>query len=348
MIMKKRLLTILLTVFLVVYFTGCSTKNAEDSKDPVSKTEMFMGTVIKVTLYDHQSDEVMDKVFDKLKEIDDIVSINKKGTEIDEVNKNAGIKPAKMSDTSFDIISSGLKYSKLSNGDYDITVGPLVKLWSIGLPEAKVPTQDEIDNAKKLIDYDKVQINEDTKEVYLEEKGMMLDLGSIAKGYAADEAVRVLKEAGVKRAIVDLGGNIFAMGSKSEDKGWTIGIQDPVELRGNALGSLEVKNKTVVTTGIYERFIEKDGVKYHHILNPETGYPYDTNISGISIIADKSIDADALSTLIFTKGLEDGLKMVDDMKNVEAVFVTNDKQVYITSGLKGNFKLLKDDFKLAN
>ena len=346
--MKKRLLTILLTVFLVVYFTGCSTKNTEDSKDPVSKTEMFMGTVIKVTLYDHQSDEVMDKVFDKLKEIDDIVSINKKGTEIDEVNKNAGIKPVKMSDTSFDIISSGLKYSKLSNGDYDITVGPLVKLWSIGLPEAKVPTQDEIDNSKKLIDYDKVQINEDTKEVYLEEKGMMLDLGSIAKGYAADEAVRVLKEAGVKRAIVDLGGNIFAMGSKSEDKGWTIGIQDPVELRGNALGSLEVKNKTVVTTGIYERFIEKDGVKYHHILNPETGYPYDTNISGISIIADKSIDADALSTLIFTKGLEDGLKMVDDMKNVEAVFVTNDKQVYITSGLKGNFKLLKDDFKLAN
>ncbi|WP_027702669.1 FAD:protein FMN transferase [Metaclostridioides mangenotii] len=346
--MKKRLLTILLTVFLVVYFTGCSTKNTEDSKDPVSKTEMFMGTVIKVTLYDHQGDEVMDKVFDKLKEIDDIVSINKKGTEIDEVNKNAGIKPVKMSDTSFDIISSGLKYSKLSNGDYDITVGPLVKLWSIGLPEAKVPTQDEIDNAKKLIDYDKVQINEDTKEVYLEEKGMMLDLGSIAKGYAADEALRVLKEAGVKRAIVDLGGNIFAMGSKSEDKGWTIGIQDPVELRGNALGSLEVKNKTVVTTGIYERFIEKDGVKYHHILNPETGYPYDTNISGISIIADKSIDADALSTLIFTKGLEDGLKMVDDMKNVEAVFVTYDKQVYITSGLKGNFKLLKDGFKLAN
>lgn len=345
--MKKSLLTILLTLLLVVYFTGCSTKNTEDSKDPVSKTEMFMGTVIKVTLYDHQSDEVMDKVFDKLKEIDDIVSINKEGTEIDKVNKNAGIKPVKMSDTSFDIISSGLKYSKLSNGDYDITVGPLVKLWSIGLPEAKVPTKDEIDNAKKLIDYDKVQINEYTKEVYLEEKGMMLDLGSIAKGYAADEAVRVLKEAGVKRAIVDLGGNIFAMGSKSEDKGWTIGIQDPVELRGNALGSLEVKNKTVVTTGIYERFIEKDGVKYHHILNPETGYPFDTNISGISIIADKSINADALSTLIFTKGLEDGLKMVDDMKNVEAVFVTNDKQVYITSGLKGKFKLLKDDFKLA-
>ncbi|MBU5307344.1 FAD:protein FMN transferase [Clostridioides mangenotii] len=346
--MKKRFLLILLVLFIIAYSSGCGPKDTAGSTEPVSKTEMFMGTVIKVTLYDHQSDEVMDKVFDKLKEIDDIVSVNKEGTEIDKVNKNAGVKPVKMSETSFDIISSGLKYSKFSNGGYDITVGPLVKLWSIGLPEAKVPTKDEIEKSLELIDYNKVQLNKNTKEVYLQEKGMMLDLGSIAKGYAADEAVKVLKEAGVERAIVDLGGNIFAMGSKSKDKGWTIGIQDPVELRGNALGSLEVKNKTVVTTGIYERYIEKDGIKYHHILNPETGYPYDTSISGVSIIADKSMDADALSTLIFTKGLEDGLKMVEEMENVDAVFVTNDKQVYTTSGIKGNFKLLKDDFKLVN
>lgn len=346
--MRKRFYIISLALLLVFLFTGCTSKNSEKDSKPISKTEMFMGTVIKVTIYDHQSDEVMGDVFKKLKEIDDIVSINKNGTEVDKINKNAGIKPVKVSDTSFEIISSGLRYSKISNGDYDITVGPLVKLWSIGLPEAKVPTQDEIDEAIKLIDYQKVQIDKKRCEVYLEEKGMMLDLGSIAKGYAADEAVRILKENGVKRAIVDLGGNIFTMGSKTEESGWKIGIQDPIELRGTAVGSIEVKDKTVVTTGIYERFIEKDGVKYHHILNPNTGYPYDTIISGVSIVTDKSIDADALSTLIFTKGLEDGFDMVEKMKNVDAIFVTKDKRVYVTDGLKDKFKLLKDDFKLAD
>jgi len=343
--MRKKLIAIIMAIVLPIGLIGCT---KEQKSESIGRTEVIMGTVVKVTLYDGGSDEILDKVFERIAEIENLVSINKEGTELDELNENAGIKGVKVSDTSYDIIKRGLYYSKLSNGGYDITIGPLVKLWSIGLPEAKVPTQEEIDKTIKNIDYSKVKINPDTKEVFLSEKGIMLDLGSIAKGYAADEIVKILREEGVKQAIVDIGGNIYAMGLKNGDTDWKIGIQNPFDDRGNVLGSVEISDKTVVTSGVYERFIEKDGVKYHHILNPDTGYPYETDIVAVSIIADKSIDADALSTLIFTKGLDEGLSFVEKLDAIDAVFITNEKKVYITEGLRSNFKVTDESFKLSN
>lgn len=307
-----------------------------------------MGTAIKVTLYNGGSEEILDKVFDRIVEIENLVSINKENTELTNLNENAGIKPVKLSETSYDIIKKGIHYSQISQGGYDVTIGPLVKLWSIGLPEAKVPNNDEIEKTIKTIDYSKVIMNDETKEVFLSEPNMMLDLGSIAKGYVADEVASMLKEENVDQAIIDLGGNIYALGLKNGDTNWKIGIQNPFDSRGEVVGVLEVSNKSVVTSGIYERFIEKDGVKYHHILNPKTGYPFETSIAGVSIVSDKSIDADALSTLVFTKGVEEGLEFVESLENIDAIFITNDKEVYTTSGLKDNFKILNDEFKLLN
>lgn len=341
----KKLMTIILIIILTISVVGC---NQTKIDAPITRTELFMGTVIKVTLYDEEDEEILDKVFNRIVEIENLVSINKEGTELTKLNQSAGESKVKLSDTNYYIIKKGVEYSKLSKGAYDVSIGPLVKLWSIGLPEAKVPTEEEIKEVMKYIDYSKIEINDSTKEVFLKQKGMMLDLGSIAKGYAADEIVKILKVEGVKRAIVDLGGNIYALGSKDENRDWNIGIQDPFNDRGNVVGSIEVSDKSIVTTGIYERFIEKDGVKYHHILNPKTGYPYETEIAGVSIVADKSIDADALSTLIFTKGLDEGLTLVEELENVDAVFVTNEHKIYTTEGLKGSFKLINESFKLAN
>lgn len=343
--MGKKVIIFLITTILIISLVGCT---KEKSKDPISRTELFMGTAIKITLYDGGSEEILDKAFKRVIELEDLVSINKSGTEIVELNENSGIKPVKLSDDSFNIIEKGLEYSKASKGGYDITIGPLVKLWSIGLPEAKVPDKNEIKEAIKHVDYSKLKINKDTNEVFLSEKGMMIDLGSIAKGYAADEVVKLLKEEGVKEAIVDLGGNIYTLGKKEGDKNWKIGIQDPNTERGNVVGAVETSNKSVVTTGVYERFIEKDGVKYHHILNPKTGYPYKTDIAGVSIIADKSMDADALSTLIFTKGLDEGLKFIENLDGVDAIFIMNDRKVYITEGIRDSFKLTNESFELAN
>lgn len=342
--MSKKIIMIIMSLVLSISVVGCSKNN----KDPISRTELTMGTVVKITLFDGGSEEVLDKAFNRIGEIEDLVSVNKEGTELDKLNENSGIRPVKLSDTSYDIINRGLYYTKLSKGGYDLTIGPLVKLWSIGLPEAKVPTQEEINQAISKIDYTKVEINPDTKEVFLTEKGMSIDLGSIAKGYATDEVVDILKTEGVKSAIIDLGGNIYALGLKEGNKNWNIGIQNPFDDRGSAIGSLQVSDKTVVTSGVYERYIEKDGIKYHHILNPITGYPYDTEIQGVSIIADKSIDGDALSTLIFTKGIDEGLELVESLNGVDAIFITNEKKVYITEGLRGNFKITNEDFKLFN
>ncbi|MGL4570376.1 MAG: FAD:protein FMN transferase [Clostridium sp.] len=343
--MNKKIIVFFVTLMLAVGLVSCGEKK---SKDPITRTELFMGTAIKVTIYDKSNEKILDEAFKRIIEIEDLVSINKEGTEITELNKNAGLKGVKLSDDSFNIVKKGLEYSKLSNGGYDLTIGPLVKLWSIGLPEAKVPSKNEIKDSIKKIDYKKVKINEDTKEVFLTEKGMMIDLGSIAKGYAADEIVKLLKENGVKEAIVDLGGNIYALGLKEGDKEWKVGIQDPFTDRGNVVGSVKVSNKSVVTTGIYERFVEKDGVKYHHILNPKDGYPYKTEIAGVSIIADESVDADGLSTLVFTKGLDEGIEFIESLEGVDAVFITEDRKVYTTNGIKDNFKMMNESFKLSN
>ena len=346
--MGKRFIALIMSLALVIGITGCENTKESEKSEPLSRLELFMGTAIKVTLYNGGSEEILDKVFDRIVEIENLVSINKDNTEIVDLNKNSGIKPVKLSETSYEIIEKGLHYSKISQGGYDITIGPLVKLWSIGLPEAKVPKNNEIEEIIKNVDYSKVIMNDETKEVFLTDKNMMLDLGSIAKGYVADEVANILKEESVEEAIIDLGGNIYALGLKNGEKNWRIGIQNPFDNRGKVVGVVEVSNKSVVTSGIYERFLEKDGVRYHHILNPKTGYPYETNIAGVSIISDKSVDADALSTLVFTKGIEEGIKFVESIENVDAIFVTNDKKVYTTKGIKDSFKISNDEFKLSN
>ncbi|WP_242824193.1 FAD:protein FMN transferase [[Clostridium] dakarense] len=344
--MRKKVVYIFMLTVLVVGLIGCA-KETKQSQ-PLSRTEIFMGTAVTIKIYDNQDEKIMDKVFKRVKEMEDLVSINKDGTELDRLNENAGIKPINVSDFTLEIIEKGLEYSRLSNGGYDITIGPLVKLWSIGLPEAKVPTEQEIKETIKYVDYSKVKINKSKNEIFLAEKGMIIDLGSIAKGYAADEIAKLLKDEGVKKAIIDFGGNIYALGSKEKDKKWKVGIQNPFDERGNIVGSIKIEDKSLVTTGVYERFIKEDETTYHHILNPKTGYPFETNIQGVSIIADKSIDADALSTLIFTEGLENGLKLIESLDGIDAIFITDKKEVFITDGIKNNFELTNSDFKLAN
>ncbi|WP_024613756.1 FAD:protein FMN transferase [Clostridium sp. Ade.TY] len=342
---KTKFITFLMIIVFSIGLYGCKDKK---KIEPISRTELFMGTSIKVTLYDYKNEKVLDKVFDRVIELENLVSINKPNTEIDNLNKNSGVRPVNLSEDSFNIVKKGLEYSKLSEGDYDITIGPLVKLWSIGLPEAKVPNKSEIKESINNINYSNVYIDENTKEVFLKKKGMMLDLGSIAKGYTADEIAKILKDEGVNSAIIDLGGNIYALGYKEVDKKWKIGVQDPFTDRGNIIGTVAVANKSVVTSGIYERYIEDNGKKYHHILNPKTGYPYETNIAGVSIISDKSIDGDALSTLVFTKGLEKGLEFINKLDGVDAIFIMNNKNVYITDGIREDFKIINDNYKLVN
>ena len=329
--MRKKLLTMIVISILAMGNIGCA---KEDINQPISQTEIFMGTPISITLYDGGNQKILDKVFEKIVEIEDLVSINKENTEITKLNESAGVEKVKLSNLSYDILKKGIEYSKLSNGSYDITIGPLVKLWSIGLEGAKVPSKDEINETIGYIDYNNIEINDSTKEAFLTKEGMEVDLGSIAKGYAADEVVKILKQEGIRSAIIDLGGNIYALGSKNSDNNWNVGIQDPFSDRGEVIGAVEVFDKTVVTSGIYERFIEEDGVRYHHILNPKTGYSYENGLSSVTIISKKSIQGDALSTVCFSLGKEKGLELLNSLEGVSGCFIDENNQVSYSKAFK--------------
>lgn len=342
-----RLFYILGFLVIIISISGCSNSTSNNSS-PISESGFFMGTVVKVSLYDKKDDAIIKSSFNRIKEIENEVSINLQGTEIDKVNNSAGREAVKVGEDAFQIVREGLEYSKLSQGSFDITIGPVVKLWSIGLPEAKVPTKAEIDQNLKLVGYERLVVDEKDKSIFLKDKGMKIDLGAIAKGYTADAVAEVLRKNGVNSAIIDLGGNVYALGSRTDGNSWRVGIQDPFLQRGQIIGTIEVKNKSVVTSGIYERFIEKDGKRYHHILSPFDGYPYENELAGVTIVSDKSIDGDALSTSVFSKGLKGGMDFVEKIQGIDAIFVTKEKKVYLTSGLKDNFKITNEEFKLMN
>ena len=178
---------------------------------------------------------------------------------------------------------------------------------------------------------------------------MKIDLGGIAKGYAADKIYKYLKEdENLENALINLGGNIRILGNKEKNQPFSIGIQDPTKPRGNSIGNIKVSDKSVVTSGIYERYLEKNNKIYHHMLNPHTGYPFENNLSSVTIISDKSIICDALSTTTFGLGIEKGLKLIESLDNVDAIFVTKDKKIYLSSNLKDKLNLTDNSFTIIN
>ncbi|QXE21220.1 FAD:protein FMN transferase [Clostridium sp. 001] len=341
---KLNIFLIVIIIVSIIPLTSC----VKDNVQPVSKTEYMLGTICTITVYDNKPESVIDKAFVRIKEIENKMSVNKPGTELDAVSDAAGKNFVKVSKDTFYVLKKGKYYSEQSSGAFDITVGPLVKLWGIGTDNARLPSQSEIDEKKSLINYKDLLLDEKDSKVMLKRQGMSLDLGGIAKGYSADEAARILKENGVKHAIVNLGGNILAINTNTNGKPWNIGVQDPFKTRGDPAGGLNVTNKTVVTSGIYERYFEKNGKKYHHILNPFTGYPMDNNLASVTLVTDISIDADAMTKNIFYLGVDKGMDYVNKKNGLQAIFITKDKKVYITDGLKGKFEITNSNFKLMN
>jgi FAD:protein FMN transferase len=353
MLNKKRFLAAIMALVTALSMAGCQTQLQEPTPaakgEPISKTDYMLGTVIEITIYDKSDEAILDKAFARISEIENKMTINNAETsEIIALNNASGVSEVKLSPDTFTVVEKGKQYSERSNGKFDITVGPVVKLWNIGTEYAAVPDKDKLAEAVKLVDYNKLILNKEKLTAKLEIPGMKVDLGAIAKGYTADEVARVLKENGVEHAIINLGGNVMTIGGNPNGNPWKIGIQDPFNPRGDFLGIVPIKDWTVVTSGTYERFFEENGKKYHHILDTTTGYPTDNNLYSVSIITDKSIDGDGLSTTTLLLGLEEGIKLIESLENTEAIFVTSDKKVYVTSGLKEDFIITNPDFNLTN
>jgi thiamine biosynthesis lipoprotein len=309
-----------------------------------AQSEFVLGTACSVNLYNRGTPRIYRNIFDRLREIENAMSANLEDSDLGRINAAAGLAAVAAGADTIAVLKRALRFAELSGGAFDPTVGPLAKLWGIGFDNERIPTEDEIAQALSLINWRDVVIDEDAGTVFLSRPGMGLDLGAIAKGYAADEAARIIAGAGIERALIDLGGNILAYGAKEDGGYWRVGIQNPAAGRGAYIGVAEVKNKTLVTSGVYERFFESGGRRYHHILSTRSGYPVDSGLLSVTVIGDNSMDADALSTSLFALGYDKGRALAESMENTEAIFVFTDLSVRGTSGAFGVFTLTDSDF----
>lgn len=346
--MKKRSIFIIILIVVLILLTGCQKSNQNNTNLSKEKTESsyLMDTLVKMKVYGVDAKVVIDKSFSRMRDIENEMSRNIDTSEVSKINQNAGTGWVKVNPDTFAVIKKAYHYAELTSGKFDPTIGPLVSLWGIGTSKAAVPSDVELRKAKELVNYKWLELDNKNKRVKLIKENMKLDLGAIAKGYAADEVRDITSNHNIKSAFVNLGGNVLVIGGKPDGSFWKIGIQDPREARGSVMASLEMKDKTIVTSGNYERYFKEDGQIYHHILNPETGRPTRNNLLSVSIITNNSFDADAISTSAFILGKRKGMEFIENMDDLEAIFIKDNLDVYLTSGLIGKVKILDSDFKL--
>lgn len=318
------------------------------SGDTVTDTRFFLGTACSITVYERGHKKALDNAFGRVGNIEEKMSVNLESSEVSEINRNAGERPVQVSADTFLVIEEALKTAEMSGGALDITVGPLVEAWGIGTENAQVPSEGEIRRLLSLVDYRLVELDHENLSVFLEEKGMRIDLGAAAKGYAADEAVKVLEQEGVPQGIIDFGGNIRVFGSKPGEEPWRVGIQKPGSGRGAYFGIVSGGGMAVVSSGTYERYFEAGGVRYHHILDPATGYPVRNGLTGTTVVSPEGLQADALSTAVFALGLERGYRFLQSLDGAGGIFVTRNKEVVLTPNFRDRFVLTDDSYSVVD
>lgn len=331
--MKNKFLPIFSIVLALLLFTSCSKQNS--NAEPVANKAMqLLDTFIIGRAYGDNSKRALDLAFERLKQIDSTMSRYNFESDIYKINENAGKKAVIVSPSTYFVIETAIHYANITNGTFNPVIGKVIDLWGIGTDHAKVPSKEELNMLLPHLDYDQLELDKHNSAVLLTSDKVSLDLGAIAKGYAADEMKRILQEQGITSASLNLGGNVLVIGSKPNGDSWTIGIQNPLESeRGKLAATIKVKDTSLVTSGSYERYFEYEGKKYHHIIDPATGYPAENGIISSTIITPNSIDADALSTSVYILGKEKGLALIESLPNVEAVIITEDLHVYTTSGV---------------
>lgn len=320
----KKLIPIILIIALG--FASCSSDHG-----PLTQTEFYLGTVVTITIYDSNAEQLMEGAMAEIERLESLLSGTLENSDISKINATAGLSGVEVADEVIEVIEKGLGYYNTSSGSFDISIGPLVELWGIGTPEAAVPSEIDITKAISNIDINGILIEDNY--VSLLNRGMKLDTGGIAKGYIADKVADYLKANGCDAAVLNLGGNVVTVGQKPDGSKWRVGIQNPFESTGNYIRVVEVEEMSVVTSGSYERFFVEDGITYHHILDPETGYPVESDIAGVSIISSKSVDGDGLSTSVFALGSEKGMALIELIPGVECIMILEDGAVKYSSGI---------------
>ena len=274
---------------------------------------MYFDTIVTIRIWDTSDRSVLEECEKLCQKYENLFSRTIDTSDVSRINQANG-QPVTVDQETADLIKTALHYGDLSDGKFDITI------------DGQIPDPAAIEEARSHVNYKNVKVDGTT--VQLLDPKAAIDLGAIAKGYIADQLKEYLESAGIKHGLISLGGNTVAIGEKPDGSPFKIGVQKPFAEQNDILTSLDIRNQSVVSSGTYERYFEKDGKIYHHILNPFTGYPYETHLQQVTIISDASVDGDALSTTCFALGLEEGSKLIKSLDEIEAIFVTDDGNIH--------------------
>lgn len=334
--MKKSLIFI----FLIIIFIGILWGNSTNLSKPYEKIGYALDTQIRIVVYDKGVDsDIVNKAYNEILRLEKILSNFNESSETCILNKKGELT---VSDELKSVILSGIEITNKTYKNYDLTIYPLSEIWNY--KNKKVPSTDKISDAKSLVGIENVKVS-GCKVTLL--NNAKIDVSSLAKGYIADRVIDLLKKEGIKNALVDAGGNIKVLGSaKGKNTPFKIGIKDPNKKETDSLGYIELKDKSIVTSGIYERNFTYEGKLYHHIIDPYTGYPSESDVVSASVICENSMIADAYATAIVVMGTDKGLKLIEENKDLECIIVKKDNTIILSSGIE-NFKLTNDNYKIG-
>lgn len=279
----------------------------------------LMDTDVLIKAYGRKADRAIQAAFEEMARLDVLLNAHSSNSEVSAINNAAGVGPASVSPDTLLLVKRALHFARRSEGAFDPTILPLMRLWGFGDGEGRVPSQGDIFAVLELVDYGQVYVDETAGQVSLGKRGMGLDLGAIAKGYAVDRMVDILTEFGVKSFLINAGGSVHVGDPKPDGSLWRVAVTDPRD-PDRYLGVLSVSNTALVSSGDYQRYFTEDGVKYHHIMDPKTGYP-SRGVLGTTVVYPSSTDADGLSTALFVLGPDACLSLMEGFPGASAVFV---------------------------
>lgn len=325
----KKLIPCILALVLLLGCTGQEQKH--------TATILAMDTVMTLTAYGSQGETALTQAQQLINQLDAQLSLTREDSETNAINGSKG-EPVTVSPAMLELVRQSVALGDSTGGALDVTLTPVIQAWGFIGGDYRVPEPQELTDLLERVDYQKISVDTANNTVSLPEN-MAVSFGAIAKGYTGDLVMEQMKSAGVTSAIVTLGGNVQALGRKPDGSLWNVALQSP--FGADYLGTLEVEDVAVVTSGGYERYFQQEGETYWHIIDPATGYPAKSGLVSVTIVCDSGITADGLSTALFVMGLEDALDYWRTKGGFEAIFATEDNEVYITSGLESSFTLEK-------
>jgi thiamine biosynthesis lipoprotein len=301
----------------------------------VKRKSLIMDTTVEITALGEDEEFVsaaLEQAFSELRRIEARYSFYREDSVISRINQAAGIRPVEVDEETLKIITESLEFSRISRSAFDISFAALSGWWNPAQPPESLPTSADLKPVLEKVGYEKIKVDPVERTVFFLKDGMRIDLGGVVKGYAVDRAIHVLREAGVRDALVNVGGDLRAMG-RHRGRAWRIGIQNP-RRRGGLLGRMSVEDKAVATSGDYERFFMLDGRRYSHIIDPRTGFPAG-GCQSVTVVADTAMFADALATAVFVLGAKEGLSLIESLPRVQGLVIDSEGFTHLSSGLQG-------------